>query len=122
MSKPTFETFLIYYQGLTVGPVDKVHKGYTLAKFPASDFLVVTYEGLTTNEDALKFGIGAGWKTIETLEPPEGYLRYDGPGAPITVIEKRTGTRQMAAGMSFGCRAGINLNNRLHQKGSAPHG
>ena len=62
--------------------VDKVPEGYTLRQFPASDFLVITYEWLPTNEDAIQHGIGAGWEHIKTI------LRYDEPDSPITVIEK----------------------------------
>ena len=53
--------------------VDKVPEGYTLRQFPASDFLVITYEWLPTNEEAIHHGIGAGWEHIKTI------LRYDEP-------------------------------------------
>ena len=72
----------IYFQSLMVIDVDKVPEGYTLRQFPASDFLVITYEWLPTNEEAIQHGIGAGWEHIKTI------LRYDEPGSPITVIEK----------------------------------
>ena len=72
----------IYFQSLMVIDVDKVPEGYTLRQFPASDFLVITYEWLPTNEEAIHHGIGAGWEHIKTI------LRYDEPGSPITVIEK----------------------------------
>jgi len=78
----------IYFQGLMVGNVDEVPEGYTLARFPASDFLVVTHEWLPTNDEALKYGIDAGWKYEKTVQIPDGYVRYDGPGSPITIIEK----------------------------------
>ena len=81
----------IYFQGLMVGNVDKVPEGYTLTTFPESDFLVVTHEWLSTNEEALKYGIDAGWKHIKTVQIPDGYVRYDGPGSPITIIEKENG-------------------------------
>lgn len=71
-----------------VGNVDKVPEGYTLTKFPASDFLVVTHEWLSTNDEALKYGIDAGWKYEKTVHIPDGYVRYDEPGSPITIIEK----------------------------------
>lgn len=78
----------IYFQGLMVGNVDKVPEGYTLAKFPASDFIVVTHEWLPTNDEALRYGIDAGWKHAKTVQIPEGYVRYDGDGSPITIIER----------------------------------
>ncbi|MCL2518491.1 MAG: GyrI-like domain-containing protein [Oscillospiraceae bacterium] len=78
----------IYFQGLMIENVDEVPDEYTLAKFPASDFLVVTHEWVSTNEEALSYGIDAGWKNIKTVQMPDGYFRNDGPGCPITVIEK----------------------------------
>ena len=78
----------IFFQGLMVGKVDKVPEGYTLAKFPASDFLVVTYEWVPEQDFQQMDEINDGWKYIETLQIPNGYIRYDGPGSPITVIEK----------------------------------
>jgi predicted transcriptional regulator YdeE len=78
----------IYFQGLVVNNVDKVPKGYTLAKFPASDFIVVTYEWVTNQDFQQMDEINDGWKYIETLQIPDGYVRYDGPGSPITIIEK----------------------------------
>lgn len=78
----------IFFQGLMVDSVGNVPEGYTLAQFPASDFIVVTHEWLPTNEAALEYGIGAGWKHEKTVQMPDGYVRYDGPGSPITIIEK----------------------------------
>ncbi|MCL2008183.1 MAG: GyrI-like domain-containing protein [Treponema sp.] len=78
----------IYFQGLLVNKVDKVPEGYTLVKFPASDFLVVTYEWVPKQDYKEMDEINGGWKYIETLQIPNGYARYDGPGSPITIIEK----------------------------------
>ena len=78
----------IYFQGLMVGNVDEVPDGYTSAKFPDSDFIVITHEWLPTNEEALEYGIAAGWKHEKTVQIPDGYIRHDGPGSPITIIEK----------------------------------
>jgi predicted transcriptional regulator YdeE len=78
----------IYYQGLMVRNVDKIPKGYTLTEFPASDFIVVTHEWLPTNDEALEYGIDAGWKNVKTVQIPDGYIRYDGLGSPITIIER----------------------------------
>jgi predicted transcriptional regulator YdeE len=79
----------IYFQGLIAGKVDKVPKGYTLAKFPASDFLVVTTEWMASNEDAVgENGNGQCNSYAKSVQIPEGYVRYDGPGSPITLIEK----------------------------------
>ena len=78
----------IYFQGLMVGNVDKVPEGYTLAKFPASYFLVVTYEWVPKQDFQQMDEINDGWKYIETLQIPDGYVRYDDSGSPITIIEK----------------------------------
>lgn len=71
-----------------VGKVDKVPEGYKLMKFPANDFIVVTHEWIPTKEAALEYGIAAGWKYEKTVQIPNGYVRNDGPGSPITIIEK----------------------------------
>jgi len=78
----------IFFQGLMVNNVDKVPEGYTLAKFPASDFIVVTYEWVPKQDYQEMDEINGGWKYIETLQTPNGYVRYDGSGSPITIIEK----------------------------------
>jgi predicted transcriptional regulator YdeE len=78
----------IYFQGLMVNNVDKLPEGYTLAKFPASDFILVTYEWVPKEDFQQMDEINDGWKYIETLQIPDGYVRYDGPGSPITLIEK----------------------------------
>lgn len=30
----------------------------------------------------------AGWKHEKTVQIPDGYVRYDGDGSPITIIER----------------------------------
>jgi len=80
----------IYFQGLMVGGVDEVPAGYTLVDFPASDFVVLTYEWVPAQDFEMMVEIDGGWEAIEALEIPEGYVRYDGPGSPITVIEKES--------------------------------
>jgi len=78
----------IYFQGLMVKDVGKVPEGYSLAQFPAGDFLVVTYEWVTAQDFQMMYEIDGGWKYMETAPIPDGYNRYDGPGNPITLIEK----------------------------------
>ena len=71
------------------GKVDRVPEGYTLAKFPASDFLVVTTEWMATNDEAVgENGNGQCNRYAKSVQIPEGYVRYDGPDSPITMIEK----------------------------------
>ena len=78
----------IYFQGLFVGGVDSVPDGYSLVQFPASDFVVVTYEWVPAQDFDMMYEIDGGWKAMEALQIPEGFARYDGPGSPVTVIEK----------------------------------
>ena len=78
----------IYFQGLMVKNVDKVPEGYSLVKFPACDFIVVTYEWVSKQDFNMMDEIDKGWKHIETLQIPNGYVRYDGHGSPVNVIEK----------------------------------
>lgn len=79
----------IYFQGLFVENVDKIPDGYTLADFPASDFLVVTTDWMETNDEAVgENGNGRCNAYAETVQIPEGYVRDDGPGSAIGKIEK----------------------------------
>lgn len=79
----------IYAQGLFVKDVDRVPEGYRLLHFPAGDFLVVTTEWMATNDEAVgENGNGQCNEYAQTVPIPEGYVRYDGPGSPITAIEK----------------------------------
>ena len=69
--------------------MEKVPDGYQLVDFPASDFLVVTTEWMATNEEAVgENGNGRCNRYADTVQIPEGYIRNDGPGSPITAIEK----------------------------------
>ena len=77
----------IYFQGKMVKNVDKAAEGYTLKKFPAGDYLVLTHEWQPTFQEAQNY-IGFGRNYIETVQIPDGYIRYDGPGCPITEIER----------------------------------
>jgi hypothetical protein len=81
----------IYLQGFIVKNVVKVPDGYKLVNFPASDFLVVTTEWMATNEEAVgENGNGRCNRYAETVQIPEGYVRNDGPGSPITRIERES--------------------------------
>ena len=81
----------IYFQGLMVEHVDKVPDGYVLKQFPGSDYFVITHEW-TSGEEALNYGIWAGWEFERTAQMPEGYVRYDelglGSDFIISMIEK----------------------------------
>ena len=78
----------IYFQGLMVKDVDKVPDGYSLVKFPACDFIVVTYEWVPKQDFNMMEEIDSGWEYIESLAIPEGYIRCEGQGSPFNVIEK----------------------------------
>ena len=78
----------IYFQGKIAKNVNKVAEGYSLVKFPASDYLVLTHEWLPTFKEAQKHGIGFGRKHIKTVDLPAGYTRYDGLDFPIFEIER----------------------------------
>jgi len=79
----------IYSQGFFVKNVEKAPNGYKLVNFPASDFLVVTTEWMATNEEAVgENGNDQCNRYAKTAPIPEGYVRYDGPDGPITMIEK----------------------------------
>lgn len=77
----------IYFQGLMVGNMDDVPEGYTLRRFPACDFLVITHEWFPTKDEALQW-INVGWECEKTAQIPDGYVRYDEYDAPVTIIER----------------------------------
>lgn len=68
--------------------VDKVVAGYTLAKFPASVYLILTHEWLPTFDEAQQFGLGFGGRFSESVEIPTGYVRYGVSEFPILEIER----------------------------------
>ena len=79
----------IYFQGLFVKNVQKVPDGYKLVDFPESDFIVVTTEWMATYEESVgENGNGQCNRYAKTVPIPEGYVRNDGPGSPITLIER----------------------------------
>lgn len=79
----------IYSQGFIAGEVTSAPAGYSATTFPASDFLVVTTDWMPTSEQAVgDDGNGRCNRFAETVEAPPGYVRNDGPNAPITAIER----------------------------------
>lgn len=78
-----------YIQGLFVENVTEIPEGYKLYSFPASDFLVVTTEWMETFEESIgENGNFRCCRYAQTVPIPEGYIRYDAPGCPISLIEK----------------------------------
>lgn len=79
----------IYFQGMFVKDVNEIPDGYQLITFPASDFLVVTTEWMPTNDEAVgDNGNGRCNRYAEIVTIPEGYIRNDKEGSPLTLLEK----------------------------------
>lgn len=87
----------IYFVGKMVNGADKVPEGFSLAKFPACEYLVVTHEWLPVSENLYVngilltqnyIGIGQTQDYRENVLIPDGYVRYDDPNSPMTQIEK----------------------------------
>ena len=79
----------IYFQGLMVCKVDEIPDGYKLVHFPANEFLVITTDWMQTSDEAVgENGNGRCNEYAKTVRIPDGYVRDDGPGSPITLIEK----------------------------------
>ena len=82
----------IYFVGKIVENTDVVPEGFSLVKFPACEYMVVTHEwtinlldgiGITQNY----IGIGQTHSYKENIPMFDGYVRYDYPDSPITQIE-----------------------------------
>ena len=87
----------IYFVGKMVDEADKILEGFSLVKFPACEYLVVTHDWLPENENLYLngilptqnyIGIGQTHDYRENVSMPDGYIRYDDPNSPITQIEK----------------------------------
>jgi len=81
---------LIYFIGSIVENIDKAPEGYSLIKFPACEFLVVTTEWLPTSKDALgENGLKQVSRYEEKAPIPSGYIRYsDGADGQAMLIER----------------------------------
>lgn len=79
----------VYFQGLFVTNGAQAPEGYTLMDFPGGDFLAVTTEWMESNEEAVgQAGNGRCNEYADTVNPPAGYVRADGPESLIFRIEK----------------------------------
>jgi len=88
---------VVYFIGKIVQNVDKVPDGYTLTEFPAREFLVVTTEWMATYDEIM--GENGLWLLVRnqaTVQIPDGYIRYDGPGSQIELIEIMGAERETA--------------------------
>ncbi len=74
----------------------EIPDGFTLARIPASDYLVVTHEWIGPEDDLyLKgnmltqdyAGIGQSYDPRDGFTVPDGYVRDDGMDAPVVQLE-----------------------------------
>ena len=82
----------IYSVGKIVESIDEVPDGFSLVKFPACEYMVVTHEWLTDIYDGIPLtqnyiGIGQSHDYQENVPMFDGYVRYDDPNSPIAQIE-----------------------------------
>ena len=76
----------VYSPGTMVEEIDALPEGFALTKFPAREYLVVTHEWVLTKEEAIG-QIARIDEVKDSVEMPDGYMRYDGPGSQIELIE-----------------------------------
>jgi predicted transcriptional regulator YdeE len=77
---------LMYCPGKMVEGVAEAPEGFSLIKFPAREFLICTHEWLPTDGET-RWQIGRAGDLARTVEIPEGYVRHDGPGSQIVLME-----------------------------------
>ena len=101
-NNPEYNT---YFVGTIVDKekVDAIPAGYTLMKFPAREFLVVTHDWLPTLEEAVGEGNAQCGRYAENAPIPDGYVRYDGPGSQIVIIERQD-FNDFCKSNDIGCR------------------
>ncbi|WP_058301524.1 effector binding domain-containing protein [Gorillibacterium timonense] len=79
----------VYFIGKIVEGIDEAPEGYTLMKFPAREFLVVTHEWLSEHERIVgEDGNGQCNRYADNVQIPDGYIRYDESGSQIKLIER----------------------------------
>lgn len=82
----------IYMQGLIVESVDKIPEGYSLRRFPASEYLMVTTEWLDRHDRSVGYeGNGRCNEYADRTASPEGYTRNDEGSVPLHRIEVEVG-------------------------------
>ena len=75
----------IYYQGMIVNKVDEVPEGYTLTKFPASEYLVATTEWLSSYEETMNH---IDHSYYQNAQIPAGYAKCDENDNKLYLIER----------------------------------
>ena len=78
---------LVYFIGSIVTGISEVPEEYTLAKFPACEFLVVTHEWVSTKDEAIG-QISPLNNYQATVQIPSGYVRYDEPDSQFILVER----------------------------------
>ena len=74
-----------YFQGKIVHEMTKIPEGYTLEKFPAGEYLVVTTEWLPSYEDTMQH---INHDYHENAQNPVGYKKRTENDDGITLIER----------------------------------
>ncbi len=83
---------VIYMQGLFVKNVTEIPDGYSIRKFPSSEYLMVTTEWLDEHGSSVGYeGNGRCNEYANTVKAPDGYERYDQGDVPIFRIEVEVG-------------------------------
>ena len=82
----------IYFVGKMVERAVEIPEGFSLVKFPACEYMVVTHEWISDFHDGIfltqeYIGIGQTQDHKGSIPMLDGYIRYDGPDSPITQIE-----------------------------------
>lgn len=82
----------IYFVGKIVEHTEEVPEGFSLVKFPACEYMVVTHEWTSDANDGNfltqdYIGIGQTHNYKDNIPMLDGYVRYDGSDSPITQIE-----------------------------------
>ena len=75
----------IYYQGKFVNQVDDIPEGYSLSKFPAGEYLVVTTEWLSSYEESMHH---IDHSYHRNAQIPDGYTRCGLDDNRITLMER----------------------------------
>ena len=71
----------IYMAGTFVDEITEVPEGFTLIKFPAYEYLVITHEW---QSDWDMFLVE---EAVKKVQIPDGYIKYDNSGSQIRLIE-----------------------------------
>jgi len=71
----------IYMAGTFVDNMTEVPEGFTLRKFPAYEYIVVTHEWQPN------WDLGIVGEAVKSIQIPDGYIKYDNGDSQIRLIE-----------------------------------